>query len=244
MTSSEIELLIRQLDADSTGDAEDAQAALTHHGRETDVITPLLRALPTLDSFGQLCAIEILQELGDARAGQPLTDLLTSEHDTVREWSARALGQLRVVDAIPALWRAYQACKERGDRPDWLEPNSIRSALTELGARHPVVPSLTASLRITTFYGHEAWPSTRLTHVLDDLAAHDQATLSFQLWRVERDGRMYWTQAPHDDTELDYSQPWATLARQAHSRARTAAVRAALGADVVATIEWIGRSDL
>ncbi len=37
MTSGEIELLVRQLDADSTGDAEDAQATLTHRGRETDV---------------------------------------------------------------------------------------------------------------------------------------------------------------------------------------------------------------
>jgi hypothetical protein len=162
----EIEQLVRQLDADSTGDAEEAQAELTHRGRETDVIAPVLRALPTLNSFGQLCAIEILQQLGDARAGQPLIDLLTSEHNTVRDWSALALAQLRVIDAIPALWRAYQACKDRGDPPDWTEPHSIRFALTELGARHPVVPSLTASLRITTSYGHQAWPSARLTSTI------------------------------------------------------------------------------
>jgi len=240
----EIERLLRRLDADGGGEAEDAQAELTRLGRETDVIAPLLRALPTLNGFGQLCAIEILQELGDARAGQPLIELLTSEHETVREWSARALAQLRVIDAVPALRRASQACKDRGDPPDWSEPGSIRSALTALGARHPVVPSLTASLRLTTAYGHEAWPSERLIHVLDDLADHDQVTLDFQLWRVEPDGQMYWTQVQQEDSDLDYSQPWAALVQQARRRAATAATRAALGANVVATIEWIDRSDL
>ncbi|AIG72995.1 Hypothetical protein AJAP_00285 [Amycolatopsis japonica] len=240
----EIERLVRRLDADGGGEAEDAQAELTRLGRETDVIAPLLRALPTLNGFGQLCAIEILQELGDARAGQPLIELLTSEHDTVREWSARALARLRVIDAVPALRRAFQACKDRGDPPDWSAPGSIRFALTELGARHPVVPSLTASLRFTTAYGHEAWPSERLSHVIDDLAAHDQVTLDFQLWRVERDGGMYWTEVQWGDADLDYSHPWAALVQQARRRAATAATRAALGANVVATIDWIDRSDL
>jgi hypothetical protein len=172
----DIEQLVRRLDASRTEDAMDAQAELTHRGREIDVIAPLLRALPTLSRYGQLCAIEIIQELDDARAGQPLIDLLTSEHDTVREWAALALAQLRVVDAVPTLQRADQACRDRDDPPDWTEPEGIRFALTELGARQAVIPSLTAHLRITTSDGHQAWPSTRLIEVLDDLAAHNQAT--------------------------------------------------------------------
>lgn len=242
--SDEIERLVRQLDAPSTDDAMDAQAELTHRGREIDVIAPLLQILPTLGRYGQLCAIEIIEELDDARAGQPLMALLTSEHDTVREWAALALAQLHIADAAPALWAAYQACKDRRDQPDWSEPAGIRSALTELGARHPVVPPLTASLQLTTPYGHKAWPSTQLTQVLDDLAAHDQATLYFQLWRIKPDGQMHSTQAPREDTELDYSQPWPNLARQAHNRAAASAARATVNDDVVATIEWINETDL
>ncbi|MFJ1765767.1 HEAT repeat domain-containing protein [Amycolatopsis sp. NPDC088138] len=132
----DLERLVRRLDASSAEDAMDAQAELINRGhRETDVIAPLLRCLPTLSQYGQLCAIEIIEELGDPRAAQPLIDLLTSEHDTVREWAALALTDFPVPEAVPALRQAYQACRSRGIRPDWSEPTGIRFALTALGAR-------------------------------------------------------------------------------------------------------------
>ncbi|WP_435185478.1 hypothetical protein [Streptomyces sp. bgisy126] len=55
-----------------------------------------------------------------------------------------------LVDALPApVRRAYRARRERATPPDWSEPKGIRRALTELGARAPVVPPLTARLRPT-----------------------------------------------------------------------------------------------
>ncbi|MFG1642672.1 HEAT repeat domain-containing protein [Amycolatopsis sp. NPDC049252] len=239
----DLERVVRRLDASSAEDAMDAQAELIYRGhRETDVIAPLLRCLPTLSRYGQLCAIEIIEELGDPRAAQPLISLLTSEHDTVREWAALALTDFPVPEAVPALRQAYQACRSRGVRPDWSEPTGMRFALTALGARKPVVPPLTAELRITTSDGAEAWPSTRLLDVLDDLAAHDQATLYFQLWQVASDPRRGMS-VPDIEPELDLAQPWSALVDDAHRRAVTIAAGAALKADVVATIEWIDESD-
>ncbi|MFI5590090.1 HEAT repeat domain-containing protein [Amycolatopsis sp. NPDC051758] len=238
----ELERLVRRLDADSTDDAMDAQGALTHRGRDTDVITPLLRCLPTLTRYGQLCAIEIIEELGDARAAPSLIELLTSEHDTVREWAALALSDFPVPEAVPALWRAYHACRSRGVDPDWSEPVGYRFALTALGARRPVVPPLTASLRLTTAEGVQAWPSTRLPEVLDDLASHGQVTLYFQLWRVESDTR-YWTSVPDNEPALDFALPWPSLIGKSLRRAAAIAVGATLKDDVVATIKWIDEAD-
>lgn len=240
----DIEELVRRLDADLTEEAEEAQWELTRLGRDADVIAPLLRALPTLNSFGQLCAIEIIQELADDRAAGPLIDLLASEDGIVREWAALALAELRVVEAVPALRRAHQAGKDRGIDPGWSERDSIRSALTDLGGRQPVEPPLTASLKITTPHGNPAWPSTRLADVLDDLAAHSQATLYFQLWRLEPDGQLYGMELPPGDSELDYAQPWPALVRQSHRRASALADRSTVGEGIVATIEWINEDDL
>jgi len=238
----ELERLVRRLDADSAETAMDAQAELTHRGRDTDVIAPLLRCLPTLTAYGQLCAIEIIEDLRDARATPSLIELLTSEHDTVREWAALALTDFPHPDAVPALRRAYNACRSRGVDPDWSEPIGYRLALTALGARKPVVPPLTAGLRITTPDGAEAWPSTRLPEVLDDLAAHDQVTLYFVLWRVEPDTR-YGTTVPDNEPALDFTQPWPSLVRQSHRRAIAIAAGAPLKDGVVASIEWIDEAD-
>ena len=241
---AEIEQLVHQLDASTADEAMGAQAELTRRGSETDVVRPLLRALPGLSCYGQLCAIEILEELNDPRAGQPLTTLLGSEHDTVREWAAGALGRMRTYEAIPALRRAHDATKKRDERPDWGEPVALRSALTELDARRPVIPPLTAGFRVTTPAGWPAWPVARLVEVIDDLAAHDQVTLYFQLWRVTADGQMYWAAHSGDDTALDFTKPWPALVRDAHRRASTEASQVQLDEHVYATIEWIDQSDI
>ncbi|MGW5382539.1 HEAT repeat domain-containing protein [Nocardia sp. NPDC003963] len=239
-----IEGLVYRLDADHTDDAEDAKAEIIDLGRDTDVMTALLPALPELSRYGQLCAVEIIDELADPRAAPALIDLLGGEHDTVREWAARSLATLRITDAIPALRRAYQACRDRADPPDWCEPVCIRSALTDLGDRVAVTPALTAGLAVTRSYGIQAWPSHRLIDVLDDLAAHDQATLYFQLWRVETDGRMYRQQSPGAEDEVDYTRPWPVLVARTHDRATAAAAQARLDHNIVVTIEWIGSDDL
>ena len=54
----------------------------------------------SLAPYGQLSAIEVFEHLGDAAAGPALIDLLGSEHETVQEWSARAVAELGPV-AVP-----------------------------------------------------------------------------------------------------------------------------------------------
>ncbi|WP_086820302.1 hypothetical protein [Allokutzneria sp. NRRL B-24872] len=90
-----IEKLIRELDSEDSEQAMDAQAALTSLARENDVLLDVLRALPGLSRYAQLCVIEIIEELADTRAGPALIDLLSSEFDTVREWAALAPSRRR-----------------------------------------------------------------------------------------------------------------------------------------------------
>jgi hypothetical protein len=45
----------------------------------------------SLARFGQLSATEVFEHFGDAAAGPELIQLLGSEHETVREWSALRL---------------------------------------------------------------------------------------------------------------------------------------------------------
>jgi hypothetical protein len=144
--SGEIERLIGLLDDDSTEVAEDAKAELISVG--VDVIEPLAAAVPWLERFGQLSAIEVFEHLGDPGAGPVLIDLLSSEHDTVREWSAWAIAQLDVREAVPALQAAYQRLRVGDGRLDDSEAVAMRRVLTVLGSRDEVVPPLTASLRV------------------------------------------------------------------------------------------------
>ncbi|WP_156755862.1 HEAT repeat domain-containing protein [Actinokineospora pegani] len=236
--------LIDQLDADSTDAAMDAQVELIRRGHDTDVVEPLVRALATLSRYGQLLAIEILEELDDHRADRPLVGLLDSEHDTVREWAAGVLGRRRVHSAVPAVSRAYRASLARRDPPDGSEPVVLRQTLTDLGARHPVVPPLTAGLQTSAPNGWPVWPTTRLLDVVDDLADHNQVTLYFQLWRVESDGSMFAVGQPLDDTTLDFDQPWPVLVEQARDRAVGEARQVQARVEIVAAIEWIDQTDV
>ncbi|MFE1030005.1 hypothetical protein ACFW5I_36705 [Streptomyces sp. NPDC058818] len=91
--------------------------------------------------------------MGDPRCGTALIGLLDSDNPTVREWAAMALAILDIDDAVEPLRRAYRACLARATPPDWTESVGIRWALTELGARTPVVTPLTARLRATAAEG-------------------------------------------------------------------------------------------
>ncbi|QYN22995.1 hypothetical protein [Amycolatopsis sp. DSM 110486] len=114
-------------------------------------------------------------------------------------------------------------------------------ALTALGARVPVTPALAPAVRVGDV---EAWPSARLGEVLDQLAARDQATLSFGLWRSEDDGHFYNEGDFAYHAELDFTQPWPELVRQAHHRAKESAQRVAPRDDLFAAISWIAQADL
>jgi HEAT repeat protein len=239
--AGEIARLIGLLDDDSTEIAEDAKAELISIGG--DVVQPLLAAVGSLDRYGQLSAIEVFEHLGDAAAGPALIDLLGSEHETVREWSAWAIAELGLREAVPKLRAAYRRQRVSGDGPDWTEAVAIRHALTVLGARLVVLPPLTASLRTTAGSIQRAWPSARLADVVNDLADHDQAVLYFQLWAVIDDGS-FWNGRERLDEPLDFGKPWRKVVDDARESALVEAAFVVARPNLFVTVEWIDRADV
>jgi len=241
--NSEIARRVRDLDADSTETAEDAQHALTAIG--PDVLDDVIAAVPGMGRFGQLCAIEIFTALGDLRAADILISLLNSESDTVRQWAAEALGELAVERAVPALARAYEAFRQRGESPDHSEGEGIRWALTQLGARRVVLPPRSAALRVSS--GDEAyplWPTIHLAEIVEDLAAHGQAVLYFQIWQIGADGRRFWHGASDVDWDLDRTWTWDRNVAHCRDWALLAAEAVDTAPGLVASISWIGATDL
>jgi HEAT repeat protein len=133
--------LVAQLNDDRS--AEWASDGLRQYG--SAILPHLIEAAPGLPHLGQLCAIELFVELGDGRAGAALIRMLRSEHDTVHEWAAEAVAELRIYEAVPELRRVYDEVKGR-EPPDWTGPVRLRDALTVLGAREAIVPPRVAEL--------------------------------------------------------------------------------------------------
>ncbi|MFF4788219.1 hypothetical protein ACFY2M_00215 [Streptomyces sp. NPDC001276] len=139
--------------------------------------------------------------------------------------------------------RAYRACLERQTPPDWTEPSGIRWALTEFGARTPVVPPLTAHLRTTAADDTPGWPSIHFTRIINDLADHAQVILYYQFWQV-RAGHTYRVAGPRLDWELDWTAPWEHLVEEARTRSLLEADEAPVGDDIFVAPTWIDRTDL
>ncbi|MER6613869.1 HEAT repeat domain-containing protein [Streptomyces xantholiticus] len=238
--TTRIERLIQQLD-DSTGPSYDARAILIDIG--SDAIPALIDGLPSLGGFGQLTAIEVFEEVADPRCGPALISLLGGDDSTVREWSAMALASLEIDGADEPLRRAYRACLERATPPDWSEPVGIRWALTELGARIPVVPPLTAHLRATAADDAPGWTSARFTEIINDLADHAQVILYSQFWRVDAD-RTYGVSDTGLDWELDWTAPWEHLVEESRTWSLLEASEAPAGDNIFVVPTWIDRTDL
>ena len=230
--------LIADLDGDDTIEAEEAQSALESHG--SAVLEPLMEAAPGFGRFGQLCAIELFQHIGDPRAGAVLVPMLRSDDDTVREWAAQALGLLGVAESVPELRRAYAAVKRRGTPLDWTEPESIRTALTELGARDEVVPARVAELERSESDRARCWAARDLPEVISELADARQLVLYFQYWERWRDSHT-WKETP--GWELEWSLPWDELVESARAAALDAARAAGAPRETVATVSWMDESD-
>ncbi len=238
--TSHIERLVQQLDGEAT-ESYDARAELIWIG--SDAIPAVIDGLPSLGGFGQLTAIEVFEAVGDPRCGPALIRLLHSDNPTIREWAAIALASLEIEGAVEPLRRAYLACLERATPPDWTEPDGIRWALTELGARSPVVPSLAARLRAETGDSSPGWPSAHFTAIINDLADHAQLILYSQFWRVDA-GRTHCVSGPGLDWQLDWSAPWEHLVEEARAWSLLEATEAPVGEDVFVTPTWIDRTDL
>ncbi|MFE6663443.1 HEAT repeat domain-containing protein [Streptomyces sp. NPDC057697] len=238
--TSNIETIVQQLDGKAE-ESYDARAELIWIG--ADAIPAVINGLPSLGGFGQLTAIEVFEEVGDPRCGPALIGLLDSDNPTVREWAAMALASLKIDGAVEPVRRAYHACLERATPPDWSEPEGIRWALTELGARTPVVPPLSTRLRASTADDAPGWPSTHFTEIINDLADHAQVILYSQFWRVDA-GRTYGVSGPDLNWELDWTAPWEHLVEESRTWSLLEASEAPAGSNIFVAPNWIDRTDL
>ncbi|WP_369020295.1 HEAT repeat domain-containing protein [Streptomyces californicus] len=235
--TSNIETFVQQLDGKAE-ESYDARAELIWIG--ADAMPAVINGLPSLGGFGQLTAIEVFEEVGDPRCGPALIGLLDSDNPTVREWAAMALASLEIDGAIEPLCRAYL---ERATPPDWTEPVGIRWALTELGARTPVVPPHTAHLRATATDDAPGWPSAHFTEIINDLADHAQVILYSQFWKVDAD-RTYGVAGPGLGWELDWTTPWEHLVKESRTWSLLEASEAPTGSNIFVAPTWIDRTDL
>ncbi|XES00789.1 hypothetical protein HEP87_33935 [Streptomyces sp. S1D4-11] len=154
-----------------------------------------------------------------------------------------ALASLEIGGAVEPLRRAYRACLERATPPDWSEPDGIRWALTELGARSPVVPPLTARLRATAADDAPGWPSAHFAEIINDLADHAQVILYSQFRRADA-GRAYGISGTGLDWELDWTAPWEHLVEESRTWSLLEASEAPVGDNILVAPTWIDRTDL
>jgi hypothetical protein len=259
----QIATLIAEMDREDHEAAEDAAESLKALG---PIVLPQLReAAPRLGEFGQLCAIEVFEELKDSDAADVLIALLTSEEWRVRIWSATALADLRVVEAVPHLRRADAEAKARGEAPNWTERAGIRAALDDLGARNDFLPERARAL--TLDLGFRAWKPTDLPVVIDDLADAEQVILSFSYMRRWHRWRGEWadlltTERWKTDLftlaqkalnygwdgwsipdETDWTARWSDLVAAARQAAHGVAVKALTPRGVIAVVDWIAETD-
>jgi HEAT repeats len=230
--------LVSLLNSEDTSEAQEAQDELELYGPA--ILDQLLEATPRLGAYGQLCAIELLEGLGDRRAATVLIPMLDSENDVVREWAARALGELGIKEAVPRLREAYEAVQRRGKPLDWTEPGALRTALTQLGARREVVPARVDALGQSERSLGRCWPVEHLIEVIDSLADADQLVLWFQYWeRVEGTHRRRDTPG----WDLEWSLGWGDLVESTRTKAVDAARRAGTPSNTVATLSWMNEAD-
>ena len=233
-----ISRLVWELDSPDHGHAEESQYELQSYG--APILRPLVEAAPTFDRFGQLCAIELLEGLGDPRAADALIPMLQSPHETVRDWAASALGVLGVEEAIPELRRAYEEIKQQGTPLDEGEPESLRWALTQLRARNEVVPPRVSALSRSEGTIERCWAVEDLAEVIAELANAEQLVLGFSFWERKRRSH-FWKETP--GWELDWSLPWRALVDAARNGAVDAARLAGRPKTTVAMIWWMSEGD-
>lgn len=226
---------------DASGAGEDAKYELI--SRSAEIVPELAARVGSLGRFGKLTAIEVFKALEDPRACPALLQLLTDGAETVVEWSASALGAMGCRDAIGPVQEVRSRAVVEQVPPDWTGPVAFRRALTDLGARQPVVPRLTTELlRQEGSSGMQVVPAGHLPAVVEDLAEHDQVVLGLTLWRLGGDGHLYWTQGTYEEWDFDWSAPWVWSVAAAKQAALIAAESVA--SDLLVRIEWIDESDV
>jgi hypothetical protein len=241
MSHRELVELVEELDGEDRNAAEEAEWALKEQGSRP--LDALLARAPSFDRFGKLCAIELLEHIGDPRAGAVLIPMLQDRDETVREWAAEALAALRVAEAPEPLVAAYVSVKRRGTRLDWTEASGLRWALTELGLRTSVVPAFVAERAQQVDPIGQAWRVGELIEVIEELASAQQVITSVSVY-TRNAGSYGW----HVDVDVQWPQvdvnvPWKHLVAAARDAALDVATHPRVPNDAYATISWIDRSD-
>ena len=85
----------------------------------------------------------------------------------------------------------YEDVKRRGTPLDWMEPETLRRALTQLGAREEVVPASVKAVSRSERTLDRCWSAEDLVGVIEALADAGQLVLGFQLWERERWGESH-----------------------------------------------------
>lgn len=235
--------LIGELNYSSDGRGEEAKFELISRGVE--VVPELAARVVGLQRLGKLLAIEALQTLGDPRACSSLIALLRDDDATVVEWSAGALGSLGCPEAVAPLLELRSRLVATKVPPDWAGPVALRRALSDLGARHAVLPVATAKLKVQrSDTNMQLFKSADLTTVIEDLAGLSQVILYFQVWRIGDNGHLYWVQSDHDKWSFDWSAPWSDNVAAAHAVGRANAAKLVPQPDLLVQPEWIDQDDL
>jgi len=235
--------LIGELNYSSEGRSEEAKLELISRGAK--VVPALAARVVDLERLGKLLAIDVFETLGDARACSSLISLLQDDDTTVVEWSARALGSLGCHEAVAPLLELRSRMVAARVPPDWTGPVALRCALSDLGARQAVVPEKTARLKVQRAgTAMQLFMSADLTTVIDDLAAHSQVLLYFQVWRIGNEDQLYWVRGDHEQWTFDWSAPWSDNVAAAHAVARANAARLVPQPDLLVQPEWMDGDDI
>ncbi len=250
---SDLEELLCGLQHPWSDVAQDAQHWLVRkYGAAA--IPHALRLMPQLNVFSKRCAAELIQQcrredvraIRDPTVGEALIPFLEDDDPVVREWVADALGWLDERAAAPAIERARERAAKAGVELDWTEAVGYRRALTELGARRPVVPPLVKERMQVELTGWQCWSCIDLAEVVEALTDAEQVVLYFQVWTPGRSrpaGREYVGVLDAPTYDLDLHRPWADLVRESRHKAVAAARAIKNPKRHVATIEWIQESD-
>jgi hypothetical protein len=241
VSDGELAELVAQLDGADHIAVEEVKATLKEEGSRP--LGLLLERAPAFGRLGKLCAIELFEHIGDPRASVVLVPMLLDEDETVEEYAARALGDLRVREAVEPLRATYERMRARGTPLDWSGPEAVRWALTALGVRADVIPPLVAARARTVDPIGQAWPIGDLAEVIEELASAQQRILYVGVYTRDAGAYGWRVDVDVEWPELDVSLPWPRLVAEAREAALDIATHPRVPADAYATVEWIDRSD-
>jgi hypothetical protein len=237
--------LLADLDNEDTSVALDAQISLEDRGEEA--IMPILSLLPSLNFYGQSCALDLLsswpisllQAQQNPSVVEVLIPLIRSQSSFVRESSTYILGDLGAKEAIPEIEQALKKVKAEGIPLDYTEPVAYRRTLTQLGARIAIVPYRMAVKQ--QFDLGSCWPATLLVECIESLSSEKQVLLYYQAWQ-KRGNSYYWQETPQ--YEIDLTGSWDDVVVRSAGLAIETVRKWVPQKNTVVTLEWIGEQDL